>query len=411
MPGKDRTCCLVYDERMTRHRYNPIESEEEEATRASGWIPEIPDRITSIYKQLTDDGLVDRCLRLEARNATRQELLWLHDPKYLDKMESTVEMTQSALVPLENQVPTHFPDGTVLNGIYLCPESQESALLSAGSALQIVESILSGGSQRGVGIIRPPGHHTEGDQYSGFCIYNNTALAAKYALEVHGLERVLILDWDVHHGNGIQKMFEDDPRVLYISLHRWDDFPWNLDYSDCKSVGIGPGIGYNVNIPWPKGLIGDTEYLTAFNRIIMPIAYQFDPQLVLVAAGFDSARGDPLGCCDVTPEGYGQMTHLLTSLALGKVALFLEGGYSIESISKSMSMCVRALLDDPIPTPKVGTLHAGAAATILRVIESHRLYWKNLDLEQVISEAKEKSKVDEDHQSPDYFFIQRSGKH
>lgn len=143
-------------------------------------------------------------------------------------------------------------DGTVLNEIFLCPESQESALIAAGSSLQIVESILSGESQKGVGIIRPPGHHTEGDQYNGFCIYNNTALAAKYAIEIYGLERILIVDWDVHHGNGIQKMFEDDPRVLYISLHRWDDFPWKLDYSDCKSVGIGHGIGYNVNIPWPK---------------------------------------------------------------------------------------------------------------------------------------------------------------
>ena len=212
--------------------------------RASGWIPEKPNRITSIYKELIDNGLVERCRRLEARNATRQELEWLHDPKYLDKMEATVGMDQLQLSQIEDQLD--------IKTIFLCPESQQAALLSAGSALQVVESILSGESRSGVGVIRPPGHHVEGNTAHGFCIYNNTALAAKYALEIHNLERVLIVDWDVHHGNGIQKMFEDDPRVLYISLHRQDTFPWDPENADCSRIGIGRGEGFNVNIGWPK---------------------------------------------------------------------------------------------------------------------------------------------------------------
>lgn len=173
-------------------------------------------------------------------------------------------MKQSALNQLERQY----------GSIFFCPESQQSALLAAGSALQIVESILSGESRSGVGVIRPPGHHAECDEAYGFCFYNNTALAAKYALEIHQLQRyqsktfstgftlllmvlncrILIVDWDVHHGNGIQRMFEEDPRVLYISLHRLDLFPGRHDEADCNVIGSGPGTGYTVNIAWPRVL-------------------------------------------------------------------------------------------------------------------------------------------------------------
>jgi len=191
--------------------------------------------------------------------------------------------------------------------------------------------------------------------------------------------RVLIIDWDVHHGNGIQRMFEDDPRVLYISLHRLDIFPMRIDEADCNVIGFGRGVGYTVNIAWPKRGMGDAEYLAAFQQIILPIAYQFNPQLVLVAAGFDAAQGDPLGGCKITPEGYGQMTHLLSSLAQGRVAVLLEGGYNLSSISYSMMMCAKALLGDPIPTPLIKPLNSAALTTIKRVINIHRCYWSALD--------------------------------
>jgi len=358
---------LAYDEQMTLHCYV---DEPEKPERASSWIPEKPERIKTIYDQLVREGLADRCHRVESREATRKELEWLHDHDHLNKMEASTTMERHEL----NELEVHYD----IKDIYLCPETQKAALLAAGSALQVVESILTGESRSGVAVIRPPGHHAEGDKAYGFCIYNNTATAAKYAIEAHGLERVLIVDWDIHHGNGIQKMFLDDPRVLYVSLHRLDTFPWIVESMDCPVVGTGPGKGYNVNIGWPKPMMGDAEYLAAFQRIIMPIAYQFNPQLVLVAAGFDAARGDQLGECDVTPEGYGQLTHLLTSLAFGRVAVLLEGGYNLESTSNSMTMCVKALLGDQLPPPKVGPVDPAGAAAIHRVIKHLRPYWTNL---------------------------------
>lgn len=152
-----------------------------EPERASSWIPEKPERIKTIYKQLVDEGLADRCHRLESRDATREELQWLHDPEHLDKMEASTKMERTEL----NELEVHYD----IKDIYLCPETQKAALLAAGSALQVVDSILTGRSRSGVAVIRPPGHHAEGDKAYGFCIYNNTALAAKYAIEVHHLER------------------------------------------------------------------------------------------------------------------------------------------------------------------------------------------------------------------------------
>lgn len=180
-----------------------------------------------------------------------------------------------------------------------------------------MDSVIDGQSRSGVAIVRPPGHHAETDEPCGFCLFNNVALAAKYALSNHGLKRycihifldlqfiyklflscrVMILDWDVHHGNGIQHIFEDDPGVLYISLHRYDYggfFPCSDD-ANYDKVGNGPGKGFNVNIPWNAKGMGDTEYLAAFLNVVMPIAYEYNPELVLVSAGFDAAKGDPLG--------------------------------------------------------------------------------------------------------------------
>ncbi|XP_046454451.1 histone deacetylase 6-like isoform X3 [Daphnia pulex] len=349
--------CFIYDERMALHR-NINEPGH----------PERPARITSIYQKLMEFGVLERCHRLDARDADREELLWLHQADYIDEIAATAGKKQSTLNQLERQY----------GSIFICPETYQAALLSAGSSLQIVESILSGESRSGIGVVRPPGHHAECDEAYGFCFFNNTALAAKYAIEIHHLERILIVDWDVHHGNGIQRMFEEDPRVLYISLHRFDIFPFKPEESDCNVVGSGSGAGYTVNIAWPKRGMGDTEYLAAFQQIIMPIAYQYNPQLVLVAAGFDAAQGDPLGGCKITPEGYGQMTNMLSSLAQGRVAILLEGGYNLDSISHSMTMCAKALLGDPLPSPRIEPLNPAAISTIKQVVSHLLPYWSSL---------------------------------
>jgi len=229
-------------------------------------------------------------------------------------------------------------------------------------------------------VVRPPGHHAEKDTPSGFCLINNVALAASYAVNILGLERVLVLDWDVHHGNGTQHMFYSNKEVLYMSLHRYDNaefFPQSKD-ANYDMVGDGPGKGFNVNIPWNFASMGDAEYLLAFQSIVMPIAYQLQPQLVLISAGFDAAAGDPLVGYGVTPGMYGHMTHHLCALAGGKVVVALEGGYNLDSISESATHCAKALLGDPLPPLALGVPNNSAVKTVADVIGAHRQFWKFL---------------------------------
>lgn len=330
--GKTHRVVVVYDEEMTRHT-NVNEPGH----------PERPQRIEHIYHTHSSYGLLDRpCVkRVESRKATKEELLLVHDQTHVDNMADTEEVAQKERDAISDQ----------LDSVYLNEHSYSSALLASGSLLQVVDSVCNNEATSGVAIIRPPGHHAEQDEACGFCMFNNVAIAAKYALEDQGLKRVMILDWDVHHGNGIQNMFYDDPRVLYVSMHRYDGgtfFPGKPD-ANYDHVGSGRGQGFNVNIPWNASGMGDTEYTLAFFSVVMPVAYQFDPELVLVSAGFDAARGDPLGRCKVSPEMFGHMTHQLMSLANGNVILALEGGYNLNAISLSMTMCTKALLGDPMP--------------------------------------------------------------
>ena len=219
------------------------------------------------------------------------------------------------------------------------------------------------------------------DEPHGFCIFNNVAIAAQYALSDHGLSRVLILDWDVHHGNGIQHMFYHSSQVLYISIHRYDQasfFPCSEDAA-ADRVGEGDGRGYNVNIPWNSRRCGDLEYYLAFMNIILPIAYEYGPDLVLVSAGFDAARGDPLGGFKVSPEMYGHMTHHLSALAEGKVVVALEGGYNLASISDCMYECGRALRGDPLPPLNLDAeLRPDVVDTLREVLEVQEQFWNSL---------------------------------
>uniref|UniRef100_A0A8P4KPB6 Protein deacetylase HDAC6 n=1 Tax=Dicentrarchus labrax TaxID=13489 RepID=A0A8P4KPB6_DICLA len=335
--------------------------------------PEQPQRISKIYSKHQQLGLVHRCQRIPARLATEEELCRCH--RYAGElMRATAVMKPRDLHKL----------GLEFNSIYINNQSFQCALLAAGGCLNAVESILTGQVNTGVAIVRPPGHHAEKDSPCGFCFFNTAALAARHAQKVsHDASlRVLILDWDVHHGNGTQHMFEDDDSVLYVSLHRYDNgmfFPSSEDGAPDR-VGVSKGAGFNVNVAWSGGRMGDSDYLAAFHHIVMPIATEFNPGLVLVSAGFDAARGDPLGGYHVTPEGYAHLTHLLMSLAGGRVLLILEGGYNLSSISDSMAMCTSVLLGDP--PPLLGNAppppHHSAVATINEVIRHHAPYWRSL---------------------------------
>nr|XP_023691607.1 histone deacetylase 6 isoform X2 [Paramormyrops kingsleyae] len=355
---------LAYDQRMMEH-HNMWDSHH----------PEQPQRISRIFSRHKELGLVSRCLRIPARLATEEELATCHSLEHIAKIKSTEGMKPRDLHRL----------GDEYNSIYISSESYRCALLAAGTCFNSAEAVLTGQVRNAVAIVRPPGHHAERDVACGFCFFNTAALTARYAQTFAKKPlRVLILDWDVHHGNGTQHIFEDDDSVLYISLHRYDNglfFP-SSDDADFDKVGRGKGRGFNVNIPWSGGKMGDSEYLAAFHAVVMPIAREFDPELVLLSAGFDAARGDPLGGYHVTPEGYAHLTHLLMSLAAGRIILILEGGYNLTSISESMSMCTSTLLGDSLPLlPPLPPPHPNASVTINRVLRSHALYWSSLRIQ------------------------------
>ncbi|KAK7495506.1 hypothetical protein BaRGS_00013204 [Batillaria attramentaria] len=333
--------CFVFDADMRKHK-NMSDSSH----------PERPKRISAIFEQHREWGLLKRCLILESRRATEEEILEVHRQHYVNDMKDTVTMDEEEL--------EQRPRNMRYNSIYMCKDTYECARLSAGCVLQAVDAVLTGQAQSGVAVVRPPGHHAECHAAMGFCFFNNVAVAAAYAQKKFDVKRILIVDWDVHHGNATQHMFYADPSVLYISLHRYDNgyfFPGSQE-ADAQFVGQGDGKGFNVNIPWSREKMGNAEYMAAFQRIVMPIAYEYAPELVLVSAGFDAALGDFLGGYKVTPECYGHMTHMLSGLANGKVVLALEGGYNLNSISLSMATCTSVLLGDPCPPMSCGEPNA-----------------------------------------------------
>jgi acetoin utilization deacetylase AcuC-like enzyme len=226
----------------------------------------------------------------------------------------------------------------------------------------------------GFAVLRPPGHHAEAERAMGFCLFNNVAVAAR-AVQAAGLaRRILVVDWDLHHGNGTQHSFREDPTVLYFSVHQ---FPFYPGTGSVAEIGGGEGRGYTVNVPFPAGM-GDAEYLAAFDGVLLPIANAFAPDLVLVSAGFDAADGDPLGSMRLSSDGYAAMTRRLLALARGRVVLALEGGYDLGAIARSAAACVRALLGDAAVEPSFGEPARTARAAIDAARAVHREHWSGL---------------------------------
>ncbi|XP_025224200.1 histone deacetylase 6-like isoform X1 [Theropithecus gelada] len=357
---------LVYDQSMMNH-CNLWDSHH----------PEVPQRILRIMCRLEELGLAGRCLTLTPCPATEAELLTCHSAEYVGHLRATEKMKTREL----------HRESSNFDSIYICPSTFACAQLATGAACRLVEAVLSGEVLNGAAVVRPPGHHAEQDAACGFCFFNSVAVAARHAQAISGRAlRILIVDWDVHHGNGTQHMFEDDPSVLYVSLHRYDHgtfFPMG-DEGASSQIGRAAGTGFTVNVAWNGPRMGDADYLAAWHRLVLPIAYEFNPELVLVSAGFDAARGDPLGGCQVSPEGYAHLTHLLMGLASGRIILILEGGYNLTSISESMAACTRSLLGDPpplltLPRPPL----SGALASITETIQVHRRYWRSLRVMKV----------------------------
>ncbi len=253
------------------------------------------------------------------RRATFEELSLTHTPEYVAAIASTVG--RSLMLD---------PD------TFTVPDSYNVACHAAGALLDLVDRVVAREFRHGFAAVRPPGHHAESERAMGFCLFNSVAIAARYAIERHGMERVLIVDWDVHHGNGTQEIFWTDPRVMYVSLHQ---FPFYPGTGRADEVGGAEGEGFTVNIPMPGGF-GDEEWTAAFGRVVEPVAHQFEPQLVLVSAGFDAHAADPLGGMRVTEAGFATMTDSLLTIARehagGRLIAALEGGYDVDALSSSV---------------------------------------------------------------------------
>ncbi len=227
-------------------------------------------------------------------------------------------------------------------------KSYEAALLAAGSVIKGVDLLEAGEIDNGFALVRPPGHHAERDRSMGFCLFNNVAVAAHHALRQHGLERIMIVDWDLHHGNGTQFSFYNSSQVLYLSTHQYPYYPGS---GAVQEVGKGEGEGFTVNVPLPGGF-GDMEYASIFNDIIIPVGRLYQPELILVSAGFDIYHGDPLGSMSVGPAGFAYMTRCLVDLAAevcgGKILVTLEGGYNLKGQRDGALAVLSELLGGPI---------------------------------------------------------------
>ncbi|XP_060770411.1 polyamine deacetylase HDAC10 isoform X2 [Neoarius graeffei] len=298
---------------------------------------------------------------------TRYKLLWT-DKEYLEAVKQTPHMSLEDLLTFTQQY----------GDVYFHPNIYHCAQLAVGAALQLVDNIMTGKVRNGMALVRPPGHHSQRSEANGFCVFNNVAIATLYAKKHYNLNRVLIVDWDIHHGQGVQYCFEEDSSVLYFSWHRYEHqrFWPNLAESDYDSVGKGKGTGFNINLPWNKVGMTNSDYLSAFFHVLLPIAYEFDPELVFVCAGFDSAIGDPEGHMCASPEIFGHLTHLLMSLAEGKLCVVLEGGYNLTSLAQSVCQTVQTLLGDPTPVLNdIGPPCHSALESVHNVRAAHQKNW------------------------------------
>ncbi|KAG0237364.1 Histone deacetylase hda1 [Actinomortierella wolfii] len=359
--GRSTRTGYVYDVRMKYHCN--VHGDDDH--------PEDPRRIWRIYDALNTAGCTDRMIKVPTREATTEELELVHTEDHIVAITKTSGMSKDELLDVANQY----------NSIYLNQTSAFCARLSCGSLLELCKAVALGHVLNGVAIIRPPGHHAEPNCAGGFCLYNNVAVAARYLQQNFGMKKIFILDWDVHHGNGTQRAFIDDPNVLYCSLHRFENgtfYPGDPIQGAHTMVGEGAGRGKNVNIPWAGPGMGDSEYIYAFHKVVMPIAYEFAPDFVLVSAGFDAAKGDQIGENLVTPAAYGHMTSMLKNLAGGRIILALEGGYNLDSIAVSGLASVKALLNDPLEPLDPIVPNASCVQTIHEVLEVQSRYWKSL---------------------------------
>jgi acetoin utilization deacetylase AcuC-like enzyme len=312
------------------------------------------ERIVRILEDLTDLPPTT-ALENSAKMAELELLTRVHVPAYVMDVISRKGQWSS----LDHETP-------------LSPGSVDAALAAAGGAADLVDAIVDGRARNGFALTRPPGHHAEADRGMGFCILNNAAVAAARARE-RGLERVLIVDWDVHHGNGTQSLFYDRCDTMVFDLHQAGLFP--TDSGGIEEAGVGAGLGYHVNVPLPAGC-GDGDYLAVLRDLLPGLASRFRPDLVLVSAGFDAHARDPEGEMQLSEHGFAAMTAVLVEVAEryagGRLGLLLEGGYDIEALGRCVRQCVEVLAGGTAPTLAAIPSEASSVAVAMAVRDNHR---------------------------------------
>jgi acetoin utilization deacetylase AcuC-like enzyme len=305
--------------------------------------PERPERLAAVGAAL--DAFGDALARRAPRPAELDELLAVHDRAH-------VELVRRAAAAGAGQLD---PDTFVSRASY------DVALLAAGASVDLALRVARGAARTGFAAVRPPGHHAEGDRALGFCLFNNAAIAARAVQRAAGVERVLLLDWDVHHGNGTQHTFENDPSVFYVSTHQYPFYPGT---GAAGEIGTGRGEGATLNVPMPAGC-GDAEYVGVFQRVIAPAARAFRPDYWIVSCGFDAHEDDPLAAMRVTQSGYAALTAIVRALADelsdGRVLFVLEGGYSLRGLSEGVGALIAGLLADTPNLPAAPELVPGSA--------------------------------------------------
>ncbi len=292
--------------------------------------PESPERLRAIVAHLESTGTLSRLTPIPPRIADKHWITRIHDPAYVRRLEERAPRTGHVVLD---------PDTT------MSPGTLPAASLAVGGALEAVDAIMENRVDQVFCAVRPPGHHAEADRAMGFCLWNTVAIAARYIQERHGLTRVLIVDWDVHHGNGTQHAFESDPSVLFFSTHEYPHYPGT---GSREERGRGEGEGATINVPMSGGQ-GDDDYRAVFHDVLVPAANAFKPEFVLISAGFDAHRDDPLASMALTDEGYGDLTRIVAGIAKthchGRIVACLEGGYHLRALAASVEQHLLALMD------------------------------------------------------------------
>jgi acetoin utilization deacetylase AcuC-like enzyme len=296
---------------------------------------ESPHRLEVIYDRV-DKYFQGKLEIIPSRPATQDELALIHTPDHIKRVAATAGRSFVSLDP-DTQT---------------SPRSYEAAILAAGGFFSLVDALMNKSIPNGFALVRPPGHHAEANRAMGFCLFNNVALGAEYARIKYGLKRILIVDWDLHHGNGTQHSFWESDRVLYFSTHQYPYYPGT---GASNEVGGKKAMGFTVNVPLSSGY-QDEDFAQIFERILVPIGRQFKPELILISAGFDTYFEDPLGAMLVSPKGFARMTNLLLRLAgevcHGRLLLALEGGYHLEGLGLSVQAVLNELTGDSILNPE-----------------------------------------------------------